>query len=985
MAQRAELPAPDAPLRRWSRGVRLPEGGHLPQSKAWLDRLHAEHFVPIERKAQVLDPRRCIGPWMVTVDESPMVLLDACSQIATLTHGFASNPLLRAVYEGHFDEVLWANPTTREGHPILEQYGQALLAAAPAGLRYASFLTAGGAEANEKAMRLARLSFGAGEATQKRRRVLAFENSFHGRTFASLMATWNPEKRAAFELEGYQAIFAPTDLEVLEKLLQERHEELYAVLLEPMQAEGGDVHLAAAFAQGVRALTRRFGLPLIVDEVQTGFFTGGQFFWWKRFGLGEDEASSPDLLTCAKKAGTGVVLSRWPDPEPVDVSLASALRGYIQLQHAAEQGAVEQVMVSHLMELAARFDIVKSPRYAGTTFAFDLPSAAMRDALMAQRIARGFWTYPAGDLTIRFRLGAHWKRHELDDLFARIGQALVRIDQPSAAVVEAEGASPPKPRAPVHIRPVEEADYAELMHIQRRVYEPERVDPESKLRRAAETGLGLVAQDVATKQILGFSFAGPLEEFAEVPGPATDPALGSKTAVYSADLAVIPEAQGRGVGRLLKEAQLHWATEQGYRWICGRNRVGHTEEMARLNASLGAYVHARLEGQYGGHGQADYYRIPLKGLHEPSGERRPLDFASGLQSPLGPSPRALADREWVGPLASRVNMSNWATPDVVQYVEHLRMMRPRAMKHMYFTSSRDEMVDKGLRCLRLSRPRAQTAIGLRGGYVGHTTAAARSLSDSDGFAAPFGLFDWPHVPHPSLDAEGFEKAAEAWVARVGADSVLAIVAELVQERTGVVLDEAAASRLAAFAKRHDIPLVYVETCSGGYRNGHGAWASDGLSDAAQPDMVLWYPGGQVGHVLTNERYFWAKPLTLISTWDGDEVSSIRAHEVLRAAHRLDLAPAIAALGSLLTQACGKLEPIGGAVLGGLGLYRTLTLRDAATAQRLRDACSQRGLLLGTGAPGVLTLVPALDIEASEIEGVVREALEAAIAAVCAGA
>jgi hypothetical protein len=108
---------------------------------------------------------------------------------------------------------------------------------------------------------------------------------------------------------------------------------------------------------------------------------------------------------------------------------------------------------------------------------------------------------------------------------------------------------------------------------------------------------------------------------------------------------------------------------------------------------------------------------------------------------------------------------------------------------------------------------------------------------------------------------------------------------------------------------------------------------------------------------------------LISTWDGDELSLIRAHEHLRVGHRLVLDSTIAALDDLVHEAAARLGA--GVRIGGLGLYRTLSFPDAA---RVHDKCRAGGLLLGRGLPDTLTLVPALDIDPAALRGPIRTQL-----------
>lgn len=969
--QRAEAAAPGAPVRRETGRVRIPEGGAVPQSEQWLERLYADDLVAREKKPYVIDTRRCHGPMLASVDQPSMVLLDACSQIATLTHGFAHEKMVQGIHEGRFDRCLWHNPDARVTRsPEVEEYAEGLLAHAPAGLEHVCFVGAGGAEANEKALRIARLHCPDGD---KRKRVLAFEHSFHGRTLVSLMSTFNPVKRAPFEFEGHQSVFCKADLGELERTLEEHGSDIYAAILEPMQAEGGDVHLTMEFVRGVRLLTRKYGIPLIADEVQTGFGTGGPFFWWHRLGLGYDPETSPDLMTCAKKAGLGVVISRWPDPEPDAVNVVSALRGLIQMQTAGDQRRLDELLRPRLDELADRFDAVQNPRVAGTTFAFDMPDKASRDAFVAQRFHRGFMVYGAGERTIRFRLNASWGARHLDDLFARIATALEWTGDDRPLEWLPEGGSRPVERD-YEIREVRDDDWPQIMKIEFEVYEPARADTQEYLSGAATAGVGLVAVDRESHELLGFCMGGKLEHFSYVLGVDRDENLDKGNTFHSADVTVSPRARGRGIGRGLKHRQVEWAAANGFKFMTGRNRVGHTTEMVSLNRSFGSYLLYRLKGVYSDGGDTDYYRIPLQAPELPRVEPNPLDLASGLQAPLGPAPARMAGREWVGPAVSRLNLSNWTTPDVIQYTEHLRHVLPRGTSHLYFTSSRDELVDKSLRCLRLSREKGQLAIGLEGGYLGQTTAAARSLSDPAGFGERFGLFDWPRIPHPGeAGVEATVAALDAVVAEHGADAILGLYMEVVGERSGRVLSADDALALAAACKRHDLPLVVVETASGLYRSGAGAWGLDALPVEFVPDLVLWYPGGQLGHVFAGDRYWIGKPLTLISTWDGDEVSVIRTHEHLREAWRLDLAPAIGALDGLLGELAQSLE----ARVGGLGLYRTLTMQPER-ASAVMAAAGRHDVRLREGLPGTLLFVPPLDVDAEAIAGPVTEALRVAV-------
>jgi 4-aminobutyrate aminotransferase-like enzyme len=295
---------------------------------------------------------------------------------------------------------------------------------------------------------------------------------------------------------------------------------------------------------------------------------------------------------------------------------------------------------------------------------------------------------------------------------------------------------------------------------------------------------------------------------------------------------------------------------------------------------------------------------------------------------------------------------NYVTPATVRALEWIGALVPE-LPHLYLTSSRDESVDKALRLIRCTRKTAQVAIGLAGGYYGHTAASCRSLSDPDVHAGGPAHFAWPRVPHPARAGTAHTLAAlRAAVETAGGPaSILGFVYELVQERTGDVLPPDFLAALDTLRKELELPLIAVETATHTYRSGKGAF----LSTAAGlvPDVLVWWGGGQTGYLHCASRWFISSPLTLVSTWDGDELSLIRQHHCLRAARNLDIATASAALDRALS-------PVTAA---GLGAYRVIDAgaRSAALAAALAD----RGIAVRRFPNGRLGVIPALDqIEAA---------------------
>ncbi len=160
------------------------------------------------------------------------------------------------------------------------------------------FFANSGAEANEAAIKLARLH-GHGQEIETPAIIVA-EGSFHGRTLATLSATGNRKVHAGFEplVKGFVRV-PYDDLEAIVRVAECRS-DVVAVMLEPIQGEGGVVVPDAAYLEGVRALCDQHGWLMMLDEVQTGTGRTGRWFAWQH------TAAQPDVMTLAKGLGNGV-------------------------------------------------------------------------------------------------------------------------------------------------------------------------------------------------------------------------------------------------------------------------------------------------------------------------------------------------------------------------------------------------------------------------------------------------------------------------------------------------------------------------------------------------------------------------------------------------------------------------------------------------------------------------------------------------------
>ena len=158
-----------------------------------------------------------------------------------------------------------------------------------------TFLCNSGAEANEGALKLAR-KYGHQKAEGKQR-IISTVHSFHGRTLATLTATGQPKYQKGYEPLPTGFDYAEYgDITTLENLMGE---DVCAVILEPIQGEGG-VHVPSdEYLKQVRALCDKYDALLIFDEIQTGLCRSGKWFAWEYSG------AKPDIITLAKALGGG--------------------------------------------------------------------------------------------------------------------------------------------------------------------------------------------------------------------------------------------------------------------------------------------------------------------------------------------------------------------------------------------------------------------------------------------------------------------------------------------------------------------------------------------------------------------------------------------------------------------------------------------------------------------------------------------------------
>jgi L-lysine 6-transaminase len=327
-----------------------------------------------------------------------------------------------------------------------------------------TFFISGGALAIENALKTAfdwkvRKNYQKGYRREVGHQVLHLDHAFHGRTGYTLSLTDSPDPRKTMHFPQFDwprisapAIQFPLDGAEVDRLVEaeqraldqakrhfhEREDEIAAVLLEPIQGEGGDNHFRPSFLHRLKMLAHENDALLIFDEVQSGVGITGQF--WAHQALGVE----PDLLAFGKKSQVCGILAGEKIDEvddhvfQVPSRLGSTWGGNIvdmvrfdrileimeDDELVAHAGEVGQHLQDRLHELADAFDAVTNPRGKGLMCAFDLPSTEVRNRVKQQTYEEGAILLGCGTRSIRFRTPLTITKAEVDEGMACLRRAI---------------------------------------------------------------------------------------------------------------------------------------------------------------------------------------------------------------------------------------------------------------------------------------------------------------------------------------------------------------------------------------------------------------------------------------------------------------------------------------------------------------------------------------------------------------------------------
>jgi predicted acetylornithine/succinylornithine family transaminase len=289
------------------------------------------------------------------------------------------------------------------------------------------FFANSGAEANECAIKLARKWAGRGRYV-----VLSAYGSFHGRTLATLHATGQPAKHEAFQPlpDGFRHV-AWQDIESLEKAVTP---EVAAVLLEPVQGEGGVWPAGAEYFQAVRRLCDQRGALFMVDEVQAGLGRTGRWWGFQHYGV------RPDVVTVAKALGNGAPIGAcWARAEVADAFVpgdhattfggqplaASAARATLAVMEAEDVPQRAELAGEYLSGKLGALPAVRQVRGLGLLLGAQLDGDAR--AVAAKCLEQGLVLNAVTDNTLRITPSLLVSEAEIDEALAILGSVLAEV------------------------------------------------------------------------------------------------------------------------------------------------------------------------------------------------------------------------------------------------------------------------------------------------------------------------------------------------------------------------------------------------------------------------------------------------------------------------------------------------------------------------------------------------------------------------------
>ncbi len=347
----------------------------------------------------------------------------------------------QALREGAAEPIHFSNLFFHQGQAAL-----ALRLTGASGLDRAFFCNSG-TEAWEAALKLARAysTLKREEGARLGTRFLALEGSFHGRTMGSVATTHKEKYREPFAPVMPEVDFiAFDDVDALEAAWSRKSSEYCALLVEPIQGEGGIRPLSRAFMDAARAATRRTGALLVIDEIQAGFGRTGKWFAYQHYD------AAPDIVTVAKPLGGGLPLGATLCTEEVSRAMHPGLHGttfgggplacrvavavFDEIERAGLLGHVSKVggyFYQQLLALQKRHAVITDVRGKGLMLAIELGHAEQaKAALDAMMTTHHVLLNRTSETVLRFLPAYTLEKEHVDSAIAALDATLTGLSEP---------------------------------------------------------------------------------------------------------------------------------------------------------------------------------------------------------------------------------------------------------------------------------------------------------------------------------------------------------------------------------------------------------------------------------------------------------------------------------------------------------------------------------------------------------------------------
>ncbi len=355
--------------------------------------------------------------------------LDFAAGIAVFALGYGNkeyNDALKAQVDKllHTSNLYYNVPAVEAAKKITKQSGMDRV-----------FFTNSGTEAIEGAIKLAR-KYAYIKDNSTDHEIIAMNHSFHGRSIGALSVTGNSKYQEAFKPLMGGVKFA--DFNNLESIKAQITEKTCAIIMEPVQGEGGLYPAKKEFLEGVRDLCDKKGILLIFDEVQCGMGRTGSMFAWQQYGV------KPDIMAMAKALGCGVPVGAFAAKEEVAKALVPGDHGTTYGGNPFACAAVNEVfrqfeeknIVGHvkvvgeylhkaLKGLEKKYDIVKEARGIGLMQGLELTIPA--GDIILKALDKGLILITAGQNIIRFVPPLVITEANLDEMVAILDNILAKI------------------------------------------------------------------------------------------------------------------------------------------------------------------------------------------------------------------------------------------------------------------------------------------------------------------------------------------------------------------------------------------------------------------------------------------------------------------------------------------------------------------------------------------------------------------------------